>query len=68
MRKAVRRSPARCATRVKFTDLISFARDLGADCLATGHYVRRVEREGRIELWKDATRPATKSYFLYGTT
>src|SRR6185369_4091906 len=31
-----------CNQGVKFTDLIAFARDLGADCLATGHYVRRI--------------------------
>jgi tRNA-specific 2-thiouridylase len=31
-----------CNQGVKFTDLLSLARDLGADCLATGHYVRRV--------------------------
>src|SRR5574339_890660 len=31
-----------CNQGVKFTDLIAFARELGADCLATGHYVRRV--------------------------
>ena len=30
-----------CNQGVKFTDLLSFARELGADCLATGHYVRR---------------------------
>ena len=31
-----------CNQGVKFTDLVEFARELGADCLATGHYVRRV--------------------------
>ena len=57
-----------CNQGVKFTDLIAFARDLGADCLATGHYVRRVEREGRIELWKGRDPSRDQSYFLYGTT
>ncbi|MFW6027673.1 MAG: asparagine synthase-related protein, partial [bacterium] len=33
----------RCNERVKFRDLLETARDLGADCLATGHYVRRLE-------------------------
>ena len=33
----------RCNQTVKFTDLLQTARDLDADCLATGHYVRRVE-------------------------
>jgi tRNA-specific 2-thiouridylase len=53
---------------VKFVDLISFAKDLGADCLATGHYVRRVERGGRVELWKGRDPSRDQSYFLYGTT
>jgi tRNA-specific 2-thiouridylase len=57
-----------CNQGVKFTDLIGFARDLGADCLATGHYVRRVEREGRIEMWKGRDPSRDQSYFLYGTT
>ena len=57
-----------CNQGVKFTDLIGFARDLGADCLATGHYVRRVERDGRIELWKGRDPARDQSYFLYGTT
>jgi tRNA-specific 2-thiouridylase len=57
-----------CNQGVKFVDLIAFARDLGADCLATGHYVRRVEREGRVELWKGRDPARDQSYFLYGTT
>ena len=57
-----------CNQGVKFTDLISFARDLGADCLATGHYVRRVENAGRVELWKGRDPGRDQSYFLYGTT
>ena len=57
-----------CNQGVKFVDLIAFAQDLGADCLATGHYVRRVEREDRIELWKGRDPARDQSYFLYGTT
>ncbi len=57
-----------CNQGVKFVDLIAFARELGADCLATGHYVRRVERETRIELWKGRDPARDQSYFLYGTT
>jgi len=33
----------RCNMGPKFTDLLTMARDLGADCLATGHYVQRIE-------------------------
>lgn len=57
-----------CNQGVKFTDLIGFARELGADWLATGHYVRRVEAEGRVELWKGRDPGRDQSYFLYGTT
>ena len=57
-----------CNQGVKFVDLIAFARDLGADCLATGHYVRRIERDGRVELWKGRDPSRDQSYFLYGTT
>ncbi|HKC02983.1 MAG TPA: tRNA 2-thiouridine(34) synthase MnmA [Sphingomicrobium sp.] len=57
-----------CNQGVKFTDLIAFARELGADCLATGHYVRRVAGDGRVELHKGADLRRDQSYFLYGTT
>jgi tRNA-specific 2-thiouridylase len=57
-----------CNQGVKFTDLIAFARELGADCLATGHYVRRVVAGGRAELHKGADPRRDQSYFLYGTT
>jgi tRNA-specific 2-thiouridylase len=53
---------------VKFLDLVAFARDLGADCLATGHYVRRVVNEQHVELHKGADPARDQSYFLYGTT
>src|SRR3954466_4337684 len=65
------RTPVPCAScnqGVKFVDLIGFARELGADCLATGHYVRRVVNDGRIELHKGADPRRDQSYFLYGTT
>ncbi|MGN6155979.1 MAG: tRNA 2-thiouridine(34) synthase MnmA [Sphingomicrobium sp.] len=59
---------ALCNQGVKFTDLIAFAKELGADCLATGHYVRRVINGGRAELHKGADPRRDQSYFLYGTT
>src|SRR5947208_10860907 len=65
------RTPVPCAScnqSVKFVDLIAFARELGADCLATGHYVRRVTDAGRAELHKGADPRRDQSYFLYGTT
>jgi tRNA-specific 2-thiouridylase len=57
-----------CNQGVKFTDLIDFARELGADCLATGHYVRRVVNGVRSELHKGTDPARDQSYFLYGTT
>jgi len=57
-----------CNQGVKFTDLIEFARELGADCLATGHYVRRIPSSNRVELHKGADPRRDQSYFLYGTT
>jgi tRNA-specific 2-thiouridylase len=59
---------ALCNQGVKFTDLVAFAHELGADCLATGHYVRRVVNGGSVELHKGADPRRDQSYFLYGTT
>jgi len=57
-----------CNQGVKFTDLLSLARDLGADCLATGHYVRRVAGSGGPELHRAADPARDQSYFLFATT
>jgi len=65
------RTPVPCAScnqGVKFVDLVAFARELGADCLATGHYVRRAVNGDRVELHKGADPRRDQSYFLYGTT
>ncbi|HYZ49169.1 MAG TPA: tRNA 2-thiouridine(34) synthase MnmA [Sphingomonas sp.] len=58
----------RCNMGVKFTDLFALARDLGADCLATGHYVRRVEGPHGPELHRAADPARDQSYFLFATT
>jgi tRNA-specific 2-thiouridylase len=57
-----------CNQGVKFTDLLSLARDLGADCLATGHYVRRVVGANGPELHRAADPARDQSYFLFATT
>ncbi|HEX9933395.1 MAG TPA: tRNA 2-thiouridine(34) synthase MnmA [Allosphingosinicella sp.] len=57
-----------CNQGVKFTDLFSLARDLGADCLATGHYVRRAEGADGPELHRAADPARDQSYFLFATT
>ncbi len=57
-----------CNMGPKFTDLLKLARDLGADCLATGHYVRRVEGAQGAELHRGADPARDQSYFLFATT
>lgn len=58
----------RCNMGVKFTDLLGLARELGADCLATGHYVRRVDGTGGAELHRAIDPARDQSYFLFATT
>ena len=57
-----------CNMGPKFTDLLAAARDLGADCLATGHYVRRVIGPEGAELHRAADPARDQSYFLFATT
>ncbi|MBB3859784.1 tRNA-specific 2-thiouridylase [Novosphingobium hassiacum] len=58
----------RCNMGPKFTDLFAMARELGADCLATGHYVQRVVGAAGPELHRASDPARDQSYFLYGTT
>ena len=58
----------RCNMGPKFTDLFAMARELGADCLATGHYVRRVIGPAGPELHRAHDPARDQSYFLYATT
>jgi tRNA-specific 2-thiouridylase len=58
----------RCNMGPKFTDLFAMARELGADCLATGHYVRRVIGAAGPELHRALDPARDQSYFLYATT
>lgn len=57
-----------CNMGVKFTDLLNLSRELGADCLATGHYVRRVMGERGSELHRAMDPARDQSYFLFATT
>ncbi|MEE9290788.1 MAG: tRNA 2-thiouridine(34) synthase MnmA, partial [Alphaproteobacteria bacterium] len=57
-----------CNQTVKFRDLLGLARDLGADCLATGHYVRREMGADGPELHRAADARRDQSYFLFATT
>ncbi len=58
----------RCNERVKFRDLLDTARDLGADCMATGHYIRRADGPAGPELHRAADPERDQSYFLFSTT
>ncbi len=59
----------RCNQTVKFKDLLATAKDLGADCMATGHYVQRVVGEdGKAQLVRGVDQGKDQSYFLFATT
>ena len=58
----------RCNQGVKFTDLLALSRELGAEALATGHYVRRVEGADGPELHRPADLARDQSWFLFATT
>lgn len=59
----------RCNQTVKFSDLLATARDLGADAMATGHYIRRtIGTDGQAELARAADPDRDQSYFLFATT
>ena len=58
----------RCNERVKFKDLLETAKDLEADCMATGHYIQRKMGENGAELHSAADARRDQSYFLFSTT
>jgi len=58
----------RCNQTVKFRDLLDVARDLGAEALATGHYVRRIAGPAGPELHRAIDPARDQSYFLFATT
>ncbi|QPM89513.1 tRNA 2-thiouridine(34) synthase MnmA [Pseudooceanicola algae] len=58
----------RCNERVKFKDLLETAKDLDADCMATGHYIQRKVGADGPELHSAADPNRDQSYFLFSTT
>ncbi len=58
----------RCNERVKFKDLLETAKDLDADCMATGHYIQRKTTELGAQLHMAADASRDQSYFLFSTT
>jgi len=57
-----------CNQTVKFRDLLATAHDLDADALATGHYIRRDERDGVPVMLTGRDPQKDQSYFLFSTT
>ncbi len=57
----------RCNERVKFRDLLETAKDLDADCMATGHYIQRFEGADGPELHTAGDPARDQSYFLFST-
>jgi tRNA-specific 2-thiouridylase len=57
----------RCNERVKFKDLLATAKDLDADCMATGHYIQRKMGPEGAELHCAADAARDQSYFLFST-
>ena len=57
-----------CNQSVKFVDLMEVAKDLGADVLATGHYVQSALVDGRRQLRRPVDGDRDQSYFLFATT
>jgi len=54
-----------CNREIKFRAFLDYARDLGADLIATGHYVRRLDRDGHTYLLKGLDNNKDQSYFLH---
>ncbi|NHN89077.1 tRNA 2-thiouridine(34) synthase MnmA [Acetobacter conturbans] len=57
-----------CNQGVKFTDLLGLAKDIGADAMATGHYVRRMDGEKGAEMHRPVDADRDQSWFLFATT
>ena len=58
-----------CNQTVKFRDLLKVAKDLGADCMATGHYIKRtLSEDGHAQLHRAHDHAKDQSYFLFATT
>ncbi len=57
-----------CNQTVKFRDLYSYAKELKADALVTGHYVKRIDKNGQAEMYRAKDLNRDQSYFLFSTT
>ena len=57
-----------CNQTVKFRDLLGTAKELGADCMVTGHYVRRVMGRAGPEMHRAHDHRRDQSYFLFASS
>ena len=57
-----------CNQTVKFRDLYSYAQEMKADTLITGHYVNRIKNNGNAEMYRAVDLTRDQSYFLFSTT
>ena len=57
-----------CNQTVKFRDLYSYAKKLKADALITGHYVSRIQTNGKADMYRAVDLTRDQSYFLFTTT
>ena len=57
-----------CNQTVKFRDLYSYAQEMKADALITGHYVNRIKKNGNAEMYRAVDLTRDQSYFLFSTT
>ena len=58
----------KCNETVKFRDLMNFAKKLDADCMATGHYIRRKGEIKDAHMYRAEDKSKDQSYFLFATT
>ena len=57
-----------CNQTVKFRDLFKYAKELNADALVTGHYVTRLQKNGKADMYRAKDENRDQSYFLFSTT
>src|SRR5262249_44146072 len=55
-----------CNSRLKFGQLWTYARQLDADCVATGHYAQVIHQDGEVQLHRGADPDKDQSYVLFG--
>ncbi|MBI66012.1 MAG: tRNA 2-thiouridine(34) synthase MnmA [Candidatus Marinimicrobia bacterium] len=55
-----------CNTEIKFKEFLQYAIELGADKIATGHYVQNYVKNNQVFLQKGSDKTKDQSYFLYG--